>query len=96
MTAPAMVAEFDDVAGWTADAVEHLGERYAVPATWRGGASPAALAWPAEARELSDGTRAAGASLGLSVVVARSPQILPAPRGNHLPTRRELRAPVHL
>ncbi|WP_432947170.1 class I SAM-dependent methyltransferase [Kribbella sp. CA-253562] len=56
MTATAMVAEFDDVAGWTADAVERLGDRYAIPAACRGSASPAALAWLAEACELSAGT----------------------------------------
>ncbi|GAA3206999.1 class I SAM-dependent methyltransferase [Actinocorallia longicatena] len=55
MNAPAMVAEFDDVAGWTADAVERLGERYAIPAACRGSASPAALAWLAEACELAAG-----------------------------------------
>ncbi len=52
-----MVAEFDDVARWTADAVEELGVRYAIPAACRGSASPAALAWLAEACELSAGTR---------------------------------------
>ncbi len=31
-----MVAEFDDVAGRTADAVELLGERHAVPAARQG------------------------------------------------------------
>ncbi|MFB9675003.1 hypothetical protein [Streptosporangium vulgare] len=36
MTALAMVAEFDDVVGWTADAVELLGERHAVPAARQG------------------------------------------------------------
>ncbi len=177
MTALAMVAEFDDVAGWTADAVEQLGERYAIPATCRGSASPAALAWLAEACELSAGTRLLdvgagaggpaawaaerfgvrpillepmpaagraaarlfglpviaadgrriplrtgsvdvawclgmlctvqdkaavlgeihrvlkpGASLGLLVIVARGPQILPAPDGNHFPTQQELAA----
>ncbi|GAA0966586.1 methyltransferase domain-containing protein [Actinocorallia libanotica] len=56
MTALAMEAEFDDVAGWTADAVAQLGERYAIPAACRGSASPAALAWLAEACELSPGT----------------------------------------
>jgi SAM-dependent methyltransferase len=50
-----MVAEFDDVAGWTADAVERLGERYAIPAACRGSANPAALAWLA--CELRAGTR---------------------------------------
>src|SRR5690242_867147 len=56
MTASAMVAEFDDVAGWTADAVERLGERYAIPAACRGSANPAALAWLAEACELRAGS----------------------------------------
>ncbi|ROO85374.1 methyltransferase family protein [Actinocorallia herbida] len=56
MTAVAMEAEFDDIAGWTADAVAQLGERYAIPAACRGSASPAALAWLAEACELSTGT----------------------------------------
>ncbi|MDX3103520.1 class I SAM-dependent methyltransferase [Nonomuraea angiospora] len=177
MTALAMVAEFDDVAGWTADAVELLGERHAVPAACRGSASPAALAWLAEACELAPGMRLLdvgagvggpaawaaerfgvrpiliepmpaagraaarlfglpviaadgreiplrpaaadaawclgvlctvrdkaavlreihrvlkpGASLGLSVVVARGPQVLQVPDGNHFPTCRELDA----
>ncbi|MBO2448644.1 class I SAM-dependent methyltransferase [Actinomadura barringtoniae] len=56
MTASAMVAEFDDVAGWTADAVERLGERYAIPAACRGSANPAALAWLGEACELRAGS----------------------------------------
>ncbi|MGW9213478.1 class I SAM-dependent methyltransferase [Embleya sp. NPDC055664] len=56
MTALAMEAEFDAVAGWTADAVEQLGERYAIPAACRGSASPAALAWLAEACELNPGS----------------------------------------
>ena len=177
MTVAAMVAEFDDVAGWTADAVERLGNRYAIPAACRGSSSPAALAWLAEACELSAGTRLLdvgagvggpaawaaerfgvrpillepmqtacraaarlfglpviaadggriplrtgsvdaawclgvlctvedkaallsevhrvlmpGASLGLLVVVARGPQILRAPDGNHFPTQDELAA----
>lgn len=57
MTASAMVAEFDDIAGWTADAVEQLEERYAIPAACRGSANPAALAWLAEACELRAGSR---------------------------------------
>jgi hypothetical protein len=51
-----MVAEFNDVAGWTADAVEQLGHRYAIPAACRGSSSPSALAWLAEACELTAGT----------------------------------------
>src|SRR3954469_8275452 len=50
-----MVAEFSDLAGWTADAVEQLGNRHAIPATCRGSSSPAALAWLAEACELAPG-----------------------------------------
>lgn len=177
MTAAAMVAEFDDVAAWTAEAVEELGIRYAIPGACRGSASPAALAWLAEACELSAGTRLLdvgagaggpaewaaerfgvrpvllepmqaacrtaarlfglpviaadgtriplrtasmeaawclgvlctvedkaallaeinrvlipGASLGLLVVVAQSPQYLLAPDGNHFPTQAELAA----
>lgn len=56
MTAPAMIAEFDNVAGWTADAVEQLGGRHAIPAACRGSSNPAALAWLAEACDLSPGT----------------------------------------
>lgn len=56
MTARALVAEFDEVAGWTADAVEQLGAAYAIPAACRGSANPAGLAWLAEACELSAGT----------------------------------------
>lgn len=177
MAVAAMIAEFDDVAGWTADAVEQLGDRYAIPAACRGSSNPSALAWLAEACELSAGTRLLdvgagaggpaawaaerfgvrpillepmrtacraaarlfglpvvtaegariplrtgsvdaawclgvlctvedkaallseihrvlrpGASLGLLVVVARSPQTLPAPDGNHFPTQDELAA----
>lgn len=65
MTASAMVAEFDDVAGWTADAVEQLGERYAIPAACRGSANPAALAWLAEACELKAGARLLDVGAGL-------------------------------
>jgi hypothetical protein len=51
LTASATVAEFDDVAGWTADAVEQLGERYALPA---------APAWSAGGCELTAGSRLEG------------------------------------
>ncbi len=172
-----MVAEFDDAAGWTAEAVEELGIQYAIPAACRGSASPGALAWLAEACELSAGTRlldvgagaggpaawvaeqfgvrpvllepmqaasraaarlfglpviaadgariplrtasmdaawclgvlctmedkaallgeinrvlTPGASLGLLVVVAQSPQCLPVPEGNYFPTQDDLEA----
>jgi hypothetical protein len=65
MTVSAMVAEFDDVSGWTADAVERLGERYAIPAACRGSANSAALAWPAEAGELRPGSVDAAWCLGV-------------------------------
>jgi SAM-dependent methyltransferase len=52
-----MDVEFDDIAGWTADAVEQLGADHAIPAGCRGSASPAALAWLAEACSLSPGMR---------------------------------------
>ncbi len=55
MTATAMIAEFGDFAGWTADAVVQLGNRHAIPAACRGSSSPAALAWLAEACELAPG-----------------------------------------
>ncbi|MGI5286366.1 class I SAM-dependent methyltransferase [Nonomuraea polychroma] len=55
MTALAMVAEFDDVVGWTPDDFQQ--ERHAIPAACRGSASPAALAWLAEACELAPGIR---------------------------------------
>jgi SAM-dependent methyltransferase len=51
-----MFAEFNDVAGWTADAVEQLGEQYAIPAACRGSSSPSTLAWLAETCELATGT----------------------------------------
>jgi hypothetical protein len=51
MTAAAMVAEFDDVAGWTADAVRQLGDRYAIPA--RVAAAPARRRWPGWPRRVS-------------------------------------------
>ena len=55
MTTAAMVAEFGDFAGWTAEAVEQLGTGHAIPAACRGSSSPGALAWLAEACELAPG-----------------------------------------
>lgn len=49
-------AEFDAVAGWTADAVDRLGPSSAIPAGCRGSASPSALAWLAESCALTPGT----------------------------------------
>ncbi|MEV0285094.1 MULTISPECIES: class I SAM-dependent methyltransferase [unclassified Kribbella] len=57
MATAAMVAEFGDVAGWTADAVEQLGPGHAIPAACRGSSSPAGLAWLAKACELAPGDR---------------------------------------
>jgi SAM-dependent methyltransferase len=59
-----MVAEFDEVAAWTAEAVGDLGDEHAIPAACRGSASPAALAWLAEACELSAGDRLLDAGAG--------------------------------
>ncbi len=56
MTDTKMDSEFDDVAGWTAEAVERLGPAYAIPAGCRGSASPSALAWLAESCTLTPGT----------------------------------------
>ncbi len=53
----AMEVEFDDIAWWTAQAVDGLGADHAIPAGCRGSASPAALAWLAEACSLTDGMR---------------------------------------
>lgn len=44
MTDP-MSAEFDTLAGWTADVAMELGREYYVPAGCRGSGSPAALDW---------------------------------------------------
>ncbi|MEV8371550.1 methyltransferase domain-containing protein [Kribbella sp. NPDC056861] len=55
MADTAMHEEFDSVAEWTADAVETLGPEYAIPAGCRGSASPASLAWLAEACGLGAG-----------------------------------------
>jgi SAM-dependent methyltransferase len=65
MTTDAMAAEFGDVADWTADAVEQLGAGHAIPAACRGSASPAALAWLAEACELAPGQTLLDAGAGV-------------------------------
>lgn len=49
----AMEAEFDTVAGWTADVAVELGERYHVPAACRGSGSPAVLGWLIDALALT-------------------------------------------
>lgn len=50
-----MRAEFADLAGWTADAVEQLGAEHAIPAACRGSSNPSALAWLAAACGLAPG-----------------------------------------
>lgn len=57
MNSEKMEAEFDVVADWTREAVEHLGDEHAIPAGCRGSASPSALAWLAEALELGPSTK---------------------------------------
>jgi SAM-dependent methyltransferase len=52
----AMVAEFDVLAEWTAQAVLELGPDHAIPAGCRGSASPVELAWLGEACELEAGS----------------------------------------
>jgi SAM-dependent methyltransferase len=52
-----MEAEFDTVAGWTADVALELGPRYYVPAGCRGSGSPAVLSWLIEALALSPADR---------------------------------------
>jgi SAM-dependent methyltransferase len=52
----AMDVEFDVVATWTLEAVQHLGLDHAIPAGCRGSASPGALAWLGEACELAEGS----------------------------------------
>lgn len=51
-----MEAEFDVVAAWTEQAVQELGQEYAVPAGCRGTGSPSAFAWLAEALEVGADT----------------------------------------
>lgn len=53
----AMEAEFDTVAGWTADVAVELGERYHVPAGCRGSGSPAVLSWLIDELALSGADR---------------------------------------
>lgn len=50
-------AEFDVVAGWTADAVAELGQDHAVPGACRGSGSPAALEWIGHRLALDRGSR---------------------------------------
>jgi SAM-dependent methyltransferase len=57
MASEEMDAEFDVVADWTREAIEQLGDDYAIPAGCRGSASPSALAWLAEGLEFGAGTR---------------------------------------
>ncbi|MEJ7834413.1 MAG: methyltransferase domain-containing protein [Nocardioides sp.] len=65
MTDDAMVAEFDDVAAWTAEAVAELGADHALPAACRGSGSPAALVWLMDGLELRYGTRLLDSGAGV-------------------------------
>ena len=58
-------AEFDAVAGWTAEAVSALGADYAMPAACRGSGSPSALAWLAEAMGVRPGQLVLDAGSGV-------------------------------
>lgn len=72
MTVAAMVAEFDDVAGWTADAVEELGIRYAILAAWaseRFGVRPILL------EPMQAAARAAARLFGLPVIAGDGTRI---------------------
>ena len=52
-----MQAEFDTVAGWTADVALDLGPEYHLPAACRGSGSPSALRWLLDRLALSPGDR---------------------------------------
>jgi hypothetical protein len=51
-------AEFDTVAGWTAQVVSRLGAEYAIPAACRGSANPAWLSWIADRLRIASSTPA--------------------------------------
>ncbi len=51
----AMAAEFDTVAGWTAQVAEDLGPSYHIPAACRGSGSPVALDWLIDRLDLAPG-----------------------------------------
>jgi SAM-dependent methyltransferase len=67
MTEPAapLKAEFDTVAGWTAQIVNRLGPEYAIPAACRGSAHPAWLTWIADRLRLDPKERFLDAGAGL-------------------------------
>ncbi|MGI8939322.1 MAG: class I SAM-dependent methyltransferase [Iamia sp.] len=67
-------AEFDVVAGWTADAVDELGADHAVPAACRGSGSPSALDWLSAGLGLARGRRLldCGAGTGGPAAYARA------------------------
>jgi ubiquinone/menaquinone biosynthesis C-methylase UbiE len=70
----AMGAEFDTVPAWTVEAVEALGESYAVPGACRGSGTPSLLQWlldglgPASGERLLD----VGAGMGGPAAFARA------------------------
>jgi SAM-dependent methyltransferase len=67
-----MHTEFGTFAGWTREAAESLGERYAVPAACRGSGTPAALQWMLERLRVGPGEVLldVGAGLGGPAAVA--------------------------
>jgi SAM-dependent methyltransferase len=60
-----MEDEFDVVAGWTHEAVQHLGPDHAIPAACRGTVGPAGLDWLARACRLGPGSRLLDVGAGL-------------------------------
>lgn len=59
------VDEYDTLAAWTAEALTELSPSHAVPGACRGSGNPAALAWLAEALEISPTTRVLDTGGGL-------------------------------
>lgn len=59
------VDEYDTLAAWTAEALTDLSPSHAVPGACRGSANPAALAWLAEALEITPTTRVLDTGGGL-------------------------------
>jgi SAM-dependent methyltransferase len=57
--------EFDTVAAWTAEALTELPESCRIPGACRGSGNPSALAWLAEAMELTPSTRMLDAGGGI-------------------------------
>ena len=56
-TADTSVEEFDTMAAWTAEVLTKMAPSYTIPGACRGSGNPAALAWLAEALEVTSETR---------------------------------------